>query len=69
MGNERQNEFRERMARKTRRIVEKQEAVSLEEFIRQGQRRSRQQRAIEVESMTQAHKIIDLSTISGMDSA
>lgn len=45
-----QDELREKTARKTRRIVEKQGALELEEFLAQGRKRSRQQRKASVES-------------------
>lgn len=50
MGNQCQKDARKKMALKTSRIVEKQGPVTLEEFLAQGHKRSRQQRKSEVDS-------------------
>lgn len=41
-----QDELRQKVARKTRTIVDKQSPLALEEFLAQGRKRSRQQRKI-----------------------
>ena len=48
MTNPCQDDLREKVARKTRRIVDRQSSLELAEFLAQGQRRSRQQRKVSV---------------------
>ena len=48
--NQLQTDLRNKMAQKTRRIVARQGPLGLEEFLAQGRKRSRQQRASSEES-------------------
>jgi len=48
--NQSQIECRKKVAQKTRRVVERQGALELAEFLAQGQKRSRQRRKVRLET-------------------